>query len=127
MAPIRHRMLVPLDGSPLAEVALFEALALAKLPTSEVILLQVVPPTEDVLRDAEGASLDSESRKATALQYLNGIASLRARAFATRTRLSLPISQRSLNPLPEDRPNALAGRRGTRQVLQRALQGKGTR
>lgn len=71
MAPVRHRMLVPLDGSPLAEVALFEALALAKLPASEVILLQVVPPTEG----GEDASFDRDSRKATALQYLNGICS----------------------------------------------------
>ena len=75
MASVQHRMLVQLDGSPLAEVALFEALALAKLPASEVILLQVVPPTEDVLGDGGDASLDSESRQATALQYLNGICS----------------------------------------------------
>ena len=41
-------MLVPLDGSPLAEVALSEARTLAMIPASEVILLQVIPPTEDV-------------------------------------------------------------------------------
>ena len=75
MAPVRHRMLVPLDGSPLAEVALFEALALAKLPASEVILLQVLPPTENGLRDGEDAGLDGERRKAVALRYLNGICS----------------------------------------------------
>lgn len=75
MAPVRHRMLVPLDGSPLAEVALFEALALARLRASEVILLQVVPSTEDALRDGEDASLSGESRQAAALRYLKGICS----------------------------------------------------
>jgi len=39
-----QRILVPLDGSTLAELALAEALALAKLPNTEVTFLQVVPP-----------------------------------------------------------------------------------
>jgi hypothetical protein len=47
--PSPQRILVPLDGSPLAELALTEAVALSKLPNTEVILLQVVPPIEEVI------------------------------------------------------------------------------
>jgi nucleotide-binding universal stress UspA family protein len=75
MMPVRQRMLVPLDGSPLAEVALVEALTLAKLPLSEVILLQVVPATENALRNGVGVGPDEEQRKASALRYLNDICS----------------------------------------------------
>jgi nucleotide-binding universal stress UspA family protein len=75
MMSVPQRMLVPLDGSPLAEVALVEALRLAKLPMSEVILLQVVPATEGEGRNGEGVSLDEEKRKASALRYLNDICS----------------------------------------------------
>lgn len=68
-------ILVPLDGSTLAEVALNEALALAQLPNSKVILLQVIPPIEDVLGDGVKISIDEqwESRRAQALLYLKGI------------------------------------------------------
>ncbi|MEP7226626.1 MAG: universal stress protein [Gemmatimonadales bacterium] len=38
------RIMVPLDGSPLAEAALVPAAALARLVGAEVVLLQVVPP-----------------------------------------------------------------------------------
>lgn len=53
----RQRILVTLDGSELAELALREALALAKLPDSEVTLLQVVPPIEEVIADGEEVAI----------------------------------------------------------------------
>lgn len=43
MSHPQHRVLVSLDGSTLAERAPREALPLARLPDSEVTLLQVVP------------------------------------------------------------------------------------
>ncbi len=49
VTPSGQRILVPLDGSPLAELALVEALALAKLPNTELMLLQVIPPIEEVI------------------------------------------------------------------------------
>jgi nucleotide-binding universal stress UspA family protein len=68
-------ILVPLDGSPLAELALPEALALAKLPDSKVTLLRVIPPIEDVIQDGEIFSVDQqwERSKASALKYLKGV------------------------------------------------------
>ncbi len=45
----RQHILVPLDGSPLAELALTEALALSKLPNAEVTFLQVIPPIDHVI------------------------------------------------------------------------------
>jgi nucleotide-binding universal stress UspA family protein len=70
-----QRILVTLDGSELAELALREALVLAKLPDSEVTLLQVIPPIEEVITDGEEFAVDQqwERRKISALRYLNGI------------------------------------------------------
>ena len=75
MSNIRQHILVTLDGSELAELALREALTLAKLPDSEVTLLQVVPPIEDVITDGEDFAIDQqwERRKINALRYLNGV------------------------------------------------------
>jgi len=77
VAPSAQRILVPLDGSPLAELALAEALALATLPNTEVILLQVVPPIEDVITvGLQQITLDQQwdLQKEQALHYLHTIA-----------------------------------------------------
>ena len=70
-----QRILVPLDGSPLAELALSEALALAQLPGSKVVLLRVIPPIEDVISDGETFTIDQqwENRAGRARDYLRGI------------------------------------------------------
>ena len=70
-----QNILVPLDSSPLAELALSEALALAKLPESRVTLLLVVPPIEDVISDGEVITIDQqwENRRIHALHYLEKI------------------------------------------------------
>ena len=75
MQKTRQHMLVTLDGSELAELALPEVLTLAKLPESEITLLQVVPPIEEVVSDGEDFAIDQqwERRRASALRYLNGI------------------------------------------------------
>ena len=44
-----QHILVPLDGSPLAELALADAFALAELSRAEVTLLQVIPPIDHVI------------------------------------------------------------------------------
>jgi len=68
-------ILVPLDGSPLAELALHEALALAKLPESRVTLLLVISPIEDVISDGEVITIDQqwENRRIHELHYLENI------------------------------------------------------
>jgi nucleotide-binding universal stress UspA family protein len=43
-------ILVPLDGSKLAESALPDAFALARLSQAQVTLLQVLPPVEHVVK-----------------------------------------------------------------------------
>jgi nucleotide-binding universal stress UspA family protein len=70
-----QRILVPLDGSPLAELALSEALTLAQLPDSQVVLLRVIPSIEDVISDGETFSIDQqcENRAGHARDYLRGI------------------------------------------------------
>lgn len=75
MSNIRQHLLVTLDGSELSELALPEALALAKLPDSEVTLLQVVPPIGDVIADGEEFAIDQqwERRKIGALRYLHSV------------------------------------------------------
>jgi nucleotide-binding universal stress UspA family protein len=69
-------IVVPLDGSELAERALSEALTLGKALNAEVILLQVIPGADDVIREgARIISIDEQwqARKDRALQYLNGV------------------------------------------------------
>ena len=76
MTPSAPRILVPLDGSPLAELALAEALALSKLPNTEVTLLQVVPPIEEVITiGLQEITLDQQwdLQKEQALRYLRAI------------------------------------------------------
>jgi nucleotide-binding universal stress UspA family protein len=70
------KILVPLDGSELAESALSEALTLGKAFVAEVIFLQVVPAAEDIIRQvATTVSIDEQwqARKDQALQYLNRV------------------------------------------------------
>ena len=70
------QILVPLDGSPLAEFALNEVGEIAELTESRVILLHVVPPIEDVIfGKGEVFTIDQqwESRKGRARDYLQSI------------------------------------------------------
>ncbi len=71
-----QRILVPLDGSPLAELALSEALVWAVRPDSTVIFLQVIPPIEDVITDGEIITIDQQLdiRQARARDYLRAVA-----------------------------------------------------
>jgi len=82
-----QRILVPLDGSPLAELALAEAVALSKLPNTEVTLLQVVPPIEEVI----GLSCLPTGEQASAGGCL---AAWPTRSFAQRTQLSFWCARR---------------------------------
>ena len=75
--PSQQRILVPLDGSTLAELALVEAALLSKLPNTEVILLQVIPPIEDVITSGAqeiGVDAQWELQKVQGLRYLRSIA-----------------------------------------------------
>jgi len=70
------KILVPLDGSELAEDALSEARTLAKALNAEVTLLHVTPIPDDVIgEDGTRISIDEQwqARREQALQYLNGI------------------------------------------------------
>jgi nucleotide-binding universal stress UspA family protein len=72
-----NHILVPLDGSELAESALADAFSLAQLSQAQITLLQVIPPIEDVL--AAGTDypiyIDQqwENERMLALAYLNNI------------------------------------------------------
>jgi nucleotide-binding universal stress UspA family protein len=70
-------ILVPLDGSELAELALADAFALARLIQAEVTLLQVIPPIEDIIKidDRHAFSLDEQFQlsKGRVFQYFHAI------------------------------------------------------
>lgn len=70
-------ILVPLDGSELAELALVDAFSLAELSKAEMTLLQVIPPIDHViLTEAEYpiyVDQQWETRRSAVLQYLQDI------------------------------------------------------
>jgi nucleotide-binding universal stress UspA family protein len=67
-------ILVPLDGSALAELALADAFSLAHLSQAEVTLLRVISPIEEALEAGTNHPIfvdqQWESQKASALHYL---------------------------------------------------------
>jgi nucleotide-binding universal stress UspA family protein len=70
-------ILVPLDGSPLAEVALVEALKLARDTQSKIILFQAIEPADKLLKVGNERFYPDEldvRRHAEALQYLHSVA-----------------------------------------------------
>lgn len=76
MKQYKH-ILVPLDSSELAELALEDAFSLAALNHAEVTLLHVIPPIENVLAAETGHPIfidqKWDSHKAVALRYLKEI------------------------------------------------------
>lgn len=76
---VKHykHILVPLDGSPLAELALPDAFGVAELSQAEVTLLQVVPPIEHVIAgEAEHpifVDQQWEAKKLLAQDYLHQV------------------------------------------------------
>ena len=75
-------ILIPLDGSELAELAVDDAFGLAKLSQAEVTLLQVIYPAEEVIGVEAGYPiyLDQqwENQKILALEYLNDVRNRKA-------------------------------------------------
>jgi nucleotide-binding universal stress UspA family protein len=95
-APELRRVLIPLDGSDLAEQILDPALALGSLMQAEYVLLQVVKPLPvnglDVPGYAPGAPDPSflKGARDAALDYLDSVAGrLRARSAHVRTRVAV--------------------------------------
>ena len=76
MKSYKH-ILVPLDGSELAELALADAFGIGKLSQAQVTLLQVVPPIEHVLNAASDYPIfidqQWEYQETLALQYLEDV------------------------------------------------------
>jgi nucleotide-binding universal stress UspA family protein len=79
-----NRILVPLDGSPLAERAIHHAKRFARIFGSNIILLQVLDPTSYHENPKPVDPLSWQIRKAEADIYMNGV--------ATRLRESLSES-----------------------------------
>lgn len=79
-------IVVPLDGSALAEQALPHALAQAAQFGAEVILLKVLEPLRDVVYSAPAAILSAEKRSAQlAREYLEEVAAgFRERGIAVQ-------------------------------------------
>jgi nucleotide-binding universal stress UspA family protein len=89
-----HRVLVPLDGSALAEQILEPAVTLGRLMPAEYTLLQVVPPLHPGIIDPLGRVLDlsdsglDEKARASARAYLESVAErLRQQGLNVHTKL----------------------------------------
>jgi nucleotide-binding universal stress UspA family protein len=102
--PNLGHVLLPLDGSELAEKAIGPAVEMAALlPGAEVVLLRVIHPTVSVYYPPEGAAADHEARAllqqvqamqerlyAEAEAYLGGVAErLRQRGLRVRIRVTV--------------------------------------
>ena len=77
MAKQYKHILVPLDGSDLAELAVSDAFGLAQLSRAEITLLQVVYPVEHVIGTEIGHPIyidqQWENQRVLALEYLNEV------------------------------------------------------
>jgi nucleotide-binding universal stress UspA family protein len=77
MAKQYKHIVVPLDGSELAELALVDAVSLAQLNQAEVTLLQVIPPIEQVVGAGTNhpVFIDQqwETKRGFALDYLTEV------------------------------------------------------
>ncbi len=70
------RILVPLDGSELAELALVDALSLAELSEADVTLLRIIPPMDEVIIAGEHTIVLDEQRELKqeqAEEYLSSV------------------------------------------------------
>jgi len=72
-----EHILIPLDSSELAELALDHAFGIARLSDAKITLLHVLPPIQDVLATETGHPIfvdqQWESQQVLALQYLKNI------------------------------------------------------
>jgi nucleotide-binding universal stress UspA family protein len=70
-------ILLPLDGSELAELALADAFGIAEMSQADITLLQVVPPIDTVVGAETGHPIfidqQWETKKAIALEYLSTV------------------------------------------------------
>lgn len=70
-------LLVPLDGSELAELALDDAFSIAQLSQAEITLLQVIPPIDYIVGAETGYPIfvdqQWDAKKVNAMEYLQGI------------------------------------------------------
>ena len=72
-APYRH-ILIPLDGSRLAEAALKKALPLAKSTGARVTFIEAIWPIIDVLNTGTQVAAVERARKNEAQKYLDSVA-----------------------------------------------------
>ena len=91
-----RRILVPLDGSPLAEAILDHAMRIARLePEAEIVLLEIVPPIpsptlvpQSLLAPASAKEEIARAQEAAAREYLEGVAArVRSAGLRCRTRV----------------------------------------
>jgi nucleotide-binding universal stress UspA family protein len=85
-----QRILVPMDGSSLAECVLPHIVAIGKSYDAEIILLRVLDPVGAVTRPRSVDPLDWQIRKAEAETYLKGLVN---RLQATGLRMNLEVRE----------------------------------
>src|SRR5574342_1164494 len=70
-------LLVPLDGSELAELALDDAFSIARLSQAEITLLQVIPPIDHIVGAETGYPIfvdqQWDAKRVNAQEYLHSV------------------------------------------------------
>jgi nucleotide-binding universal stress UspA family protein len=106
--PTVGRVLVPLDGSALAEQALGPAADLARLFEAECTLLRVVPPTAVLPHSGAAHPALASSGEAEAREYLARLAE-RLRAEGLRARARLVVSRHAEEAILEEARSSGSG------------------
>jgi nucleotide-binding universal stress UspA family protein len=127
--PNIREILVPLDGSPLAEAALAPAMALAGLFDAELVLVQVVPPSSagTLLPVTFAAGYDAEIvalQRKKAQEYLAGLSELlqeRGSRVKTTVAVGHNVGETLINLAHPERIDLVAiathGRGGVRRLM----------
>jgi nucleotide-binding universal stress UspA family protein len=89
-----HHVVVPLDGSVLAEQVLARAVTLAKLEEAEITLLHVLTPTEDIYEKGESPKLPWWEKKVAGAQAYLSRQAVAVRAQGVATTIDVVVGER---------------------------------
>ena len=91
------RILVPLDGSKLAEVAIDNAVGIAELSGSELVLLRILRPINDIIKNGRNLFYIDEqldNRTIRANEYLNSLrGEIKGPSFEIKTVVEMGLAE----------------------------------
>ena len=91
------RILIPLDGSKLAEVAIDNAVGIAELSGSELVLLRILRPINDIIKNGRNLFYIDEqvdNRTIRANEYLNSLRDeIKGPSFKIKTVVEMGLAE----------------------------------